>query len=257
MEKWTREETIIAFNLYCKIPFKSSSKTHPDVIRYAEMLGRSPSAVNMKIGNLGRLDPSLQQQGITGLTHGAKIEADVWCEFRDNPENFAYESELLIAEYSHKKIEETTQIDLQHLPQGKEREVVVKQRVNQSFFRSSVLSSYNFACCISGVGNPQLLDACHIVDWADDEANRTNPCNGLSMTPLFHRAYDKLFIAITPDYKIVISEEMIERTEKDDFKAYLNGLNGKEITLPSKFMPSRELLDIHYNKYQKKQITKR
>ena len=29
MNKWTREETIVAFNLYCKIPFKSSSKTHP------------------------------------------------------------------------------------------------------------------------------------------------------------------------------------------------------------------------------------
>lgn len=26
MNKWTREETIVAFNLYCKIPFKSSSK---------------------------------------------------------------------------------------------------------------------------------------------------------------------------------------------------------------------------------------
>jgi len=33
MEKWTREVTIIAFNLYCKIPFKDSSKTHPEVIR--------------------------------------------------------------------------------------------------------------------------------------------------------------------------------------------------------------------------------
>lgn len=251
MEKWTREETIIAFNLYCKIPFKDSSKTHPDVIRYARIIGRSPSAVNMKIGNLGRLDPSLQQQGITGLTHGAKMEEDVWREFRENPERLAYESERLIAEYSHKKIEETSQIDTQDLPQGKEREAVVKQRVNQSFFRSAVLNSFNFVCCISGVGNPQLLDACHIVDWSQDEANRTNPCNGLCMTPLFHRAYDKFFIAITPDYKIVVSDEMIERTEKDDFKSYLQGLNGRKIIMPNKFLPSRELLDIHYSKYIK------
>ena len=28
MNKWTREETIIAFNAYCKIPFKNSRKTH-------------------------------------------------------------------------------------------------------------------------------------------------------------------------------------------------------------------------------------
>lgn len=30
------------------------------------MLGRSPSALNMKVGNIGRLDPDLKEQGITG-----------------------------------------------------------------------------------------------------------------------------------------------------------------------------------------------
>jgi hypothetical protein len=62
---WTKEETIVAFNVYCKIPFKSSSKNHPIVIQYANVLGRSPSALNMKIGNFGRLDPELKKQGIT------------------------------------------------------------------------------------------------------------------------------------------------------------------------------------------------
>lgn len=71
---WTREETIIAFNVYCKIPFKKSSKTHPLVVKYAKIIGRTPSALNMKIGNIGRLDPDLQRQGITGLTNGATME---------------------------------------------------------------------------------------------------------------------------------------------------------------------------------------
>lgn len=43
---WTREETIIAFNVYCKVPFKSSSKTNPTIIKYANIIGRSPSALN-------------------------------------------------------------------------------------------------------------------------------------------------------------------------------------------------------------------
>ena len=38
------------------------------------MIGRSPSALNMKIGNIGRLDPELKKKNITGLTHGAKME---------------------------------------------------------------------------------------------------------------------------------------------------------------------------------------
>lgn len=99
MDKWTREETIIAFNLYCKIPFKSSSKTHPLVVKYAHIIGRSPSALNMKIGNIGRLDPDLKSQGITGLVHGAKLELEVWSEFYNNPERLAYESERLIAQF--------------------------------------------------------------------------------------------------------------------------------------------------------------
>ena len=51
MKNWSREETIIAFNAYCKIAFKNSSKQHPLIIHYAQILGRTPSALNMKIGN--------------------------------------------------------------------------------------------------------------------------------------------------------------------------------------------------------------
>ena len=94
---WTKEETIVAFNVYCKIPFKNSSKTNPTVIKYANIMGRSPSALNMKIGNFGRLDPELKKQGITGLANGSKLEEDVWDEFNDNWEALAFKSEQLIA----------------------------------------------------------------------------------------------------------------------------------------------------------------
>jgi putative restriction endonuclease len=75
---WTREETIIAFNVYCKIPFKSSSKSNPTIIKYANIIGRSPSALNMKVGNFGRLDPELKNHGIVGLAHGSKLDEDVF-----------------------------------------------------------------------------------------------------------------------------------------------------------------------------------
>lgn len=56
MKNWSREETIVAFNVYCKVPFNKSSKTNPIIIKYANILGRTPSALNMKIGNFGRLE---------------------------------------------------------------------------------------------------------------------------------------------------------------------------------------------------------
>ena len=249
MNLWTREETIVAFNVYCKIPFKSSSKTHPMIIKYAKILGRSPSALNMKVGNIGRLDPDLKELGITGLVHGAKMEEEVWNEFYGNPELLAFESEKIIARLSKLSIEASTSIKTDDLPQGTERSVIIKQRVNQSFFRSAVMSAYNFRCCISGVNVPDLLEACHIVDWSQDEQNRTNPKNGLCMNPFFHKAYDKDLLGITPDLIIVISEKLIQNVTDGSFLNYLRELNGRSILLPDKFLPQRKLLEIHYNRF--------
>lgn len=254
MKNWSREETIIAFNAYCKIAFKNSSKQHPLIIHYAQILGRTPSALNMKIGNIGRLDPELKTQGIKGLTHGAKMEQEIWDEFYANPERLVFESERLIAKFSKKNIEEITDIDITNLPEGKERETIIRQRVNQSFFRSVVMSSYNYRCCISGVGNPQLLEACHIVDWTTEVANRTNPKNGLCLNSFFHKAYDQYLLAITPDFKILLAEELIRKTANSLFKTYLERINGNSITLPDKFKPRKDLLELHYKAFLSRKI---
>lgn len=249
MNRWTREETIVAFNVYCKIPFKSCSKTHPMIIKYANILGRSPSALNMKVGNLGRLDPDLKKQGITGLIHGAKIEEDVWNEFNDNPDLLAYESEKIIAKLSNQSIEDSSGIQIDNLPQGIEKTVIIKQRVNQSFFRSAVMSAYNFKCCISGISTPQLVEACHIVNWSENSNNRTNPKNGLCMNPFFHKAYDKYLLAIMPNMSIIISDELFQGATEKSFFNYLKEINGRKMLLPDKFLPDRELLALHYNKF--------
>ncbi len=211
---WTREETIIAFNVYCKIPFKDSNKNHPMIVKYANIISRSPSALNMKIGNLGRLDPLLKENGIVGLSHGSKIEQLVWDEFYRDPEKLVYESECLIAKYSNGSVENMVNIDMTNLPEGKERTVIVKQRINQSFFRTTVLASYNSMCCISGISNPQLVEACHISGWKDDTRNRTNPHNGVCLNPFFHQAYDKYYIAITPDFTIEVSDVLIDNIKE-------------------------------------------
>ena len=126
---WTREETIVAFNVYCKIPFKSSRKTNPTIIKYANIIGRSPSALNMKVGNFGRLDPDLRKQGIIGLANGSKLDKIVWSEFYGNWEKLSYESELLIAEFQNKPVEELIEDEVFKFPIGIEREALIKQRV--------------------------------------------------------------------------------------------------------------------------------
>jgi putative restriction endonuclease len=252
MKNWTEKETIVAFNLYCKLPFGKLNQNNPEIIKLANILGRRPSAVNMKLCNIARFDPSLQSRGIAGLTHGARLEKMVWDRFVDNPNELAFESERLIAEFSHQSIEDAIDIDTMPLPVATERESIVRIRVNQSFFHDVVFSSYNHRCCISGVADDRLLEACHIVGWAEDENNRTNPRNGLCLNLFFHRAYDKNLLAITPDLTVAISEELLENTKEEKFRSYLQFVDGQKISSPDKFSPQRDLLDKHYAKYLKR-----
>ncbi|MCF6312548.1 MAG: hypothetical protein L3J39_08860 [Verrucomicrobiales bacterium] len=147
----------------------------------ANLLGRSPSAVGMKLGNFARLDPSLKSRGISGLSNGAKGEVEIWNEFKASPEELAYESEKVRSNLLGVEIEVSSEIVTNDLPiEGKDREAIVKQRVNQSFFRRRVLSAYDNRCCISGLRIPQLLVAGHIIPWAEDRENRLNPLRLMS-----------------------------------------------------------------------------
>lgn len=244
---WTKEETIIAFNVYCKIPFKSSSKTNPTIIKYAKILGRSPSALNMKVGNFGRLDPELKKQGITGLVHGSKMEEEVWNEFYGDWDRLAFESERLIVQFQNKTIEEIDSIDLDKLPKGEDRETVIKTRVNQSFFRSTVLTSYNIKCCITGLSIPDFLVASHIIPWSIDKKNRTNPHNGLCLNSIHDRAFDQGFITITPEYKVKVSKYFNDYSQEEAVNYFFMKFKDSPIILPDRFLPSKEFLEFHFN----------
>lgn len=94
---WSREEEILAFDLYRKIPFQQLSKNHPEVVRIANLIDRSPGAVNMKLGNLACFDDNLATQGIVGLSHTSKLDAQIWEDFKNRWDELQLESEQIIA----------------------------------------------------------------------------------------------------------------------------------------------------------------
>jgi len=245
-DNWTREQTIVALNLYCKIPFNRVSSTHPDIIRIANIIGRSANSVKMKIGNFGSFDPELIKRGIVGLTNASRLDEVVWKEFNSDWANLAYESELLISIFTKQPLERVSAISIDDIPLGKEREAIIKQRVNQNFFRSTILSSYNLKCCITGLSITNFLVASHIVPWSKDDKNRLNPHNGLCLNCIHDKAFDKGLITITADYKVKLSKYFDnfknERPVTDFFLKYENN----SIILPDKFSPSKEFLDYHH-----------
>lgn len=244
---WTRDELILTMNLYWKIEFGKYHKGHPEVIKLAKLIGRTPSAVALKLGNLASFDPSLQKRGIKGASNASKLDREVWDEFYENPDTLPFQSEELRAHFENKSLEDLHGILEIELPkEGREREAVVKVRVNQSIFRQAVLSSYNETCCITGIQNSSLLIAGHIIPWKQDEKKRMNPRNGITINALHDKAYERGLMTIRPDYVVLISKELKESEGSwptDFFTKY----HEARMHLPTRFLPDPDYLDKHYS----------
>ena len=250
-ENWTREEHILAFNLYSQIPFGTIHIHNPKIKELANLLGRSVGSVSLKLANFARLDPSLQQRGIKGLPHGAKGEAEVWKEFAEQPEELAFESEKLLAQCDGKTVEDVAQIETDDLPPpGRERDAIVKVRVNQSFFRKRVLSAYQFRCCVTGLSIRSLLVAGHIVPWAVDKKNRLNARNGLCLNALHDRAFESHLMWIDQKLIVRMSNRLREEKQLSEATRWLLSFDGKPLIVPAKFQPDPKLLLKHWRKCQ-------
>ena len=239
---WTREELIVAFNLYCKIPFGRIHIRNPAVIELAKAIKRTPSAVSWKLANFARLDPVLRQRHIVGASHGAKSEIEIWNEFRSDWERLAFESERLLAQITGHVLDPN---DVHDFPAGETREVIVRARVNQGFFRAAILASYGARCCVTGLQIQELLVASHIVPWAVDVKNRTNPTNGLCLNAIHDRSFDCGLITVMPDLKVKISP-LAKRNSKDAAaREFLLRYDGMAISPPRHFPPNPDFLKFH------------
>ena len=242
---WTRGEHILAFNLYCKIPFGRQHSRAPEIIELARLLHRSPGSVALKLNNFSRLDPELQARGIRGMAHGAKGEIEIWREFEDNPEALGFESERLLAQFTGRKLEQLAEIDERDLPkEGLERERMVRARVNQHFFRAAVLAAYDYRCCITGLAIPDLLVGSHIVPWAADPKQRMNPRNGLCLNALHDRAFDRRLMFIDENLRVRFRES-VGRAGKSSGLDWLLSYEGRPVCLPRKFTPDLALIALH------------
>ena len=119
-----------------------------------------------------------------------------------------------------------------------------EQRIKQSFFRRAVLSGYRERCCMSGLSDPRLLIASHIVPWSRDKANRLNPSNGLCLSAIHDRAFDKGLITLSDDYRVILAKELRGRKEAFVEQVFIP-LEGRKIELPERFWPDQSFISQH------------
>ena len=98
------------------------------------------------------------------------------------------------------------------------RKQEINQRLKQSEFRKSVLSNFEYKCCLSGIKETDLLVASHIVPWADNISTRLDPANGLSLFSLYDTLFDQGYFTLS--------------NSLHELKKILDGVENQKISSP-------------------------
>jgi len=256
--QWTREQRLIALNLYFKVPFGQMHKRNPLLIEVAGKMGRTPSSLSIKLCNFASLDPFHKARGIRGMSGAANDDRLLWREFHEHLTTLGPESEQLLHDLFTR--DEGKEVDL--LERDKVRlepgsklvaptgptEITssVKVRRGQQFFRQAILSAYGVSCCISGINVPRLLVASHIKPWRDFPNDRLNPRNGLCLSCLHDAAFDSGLITLDENLKVVLSKRLRRHFPQPTLEQNFVPFDGKSIRLPDKLAePGAEFLRFH------------
>ena len=248
---WDREQSLLAMNLYCRLPFGKQHARNPQVVKLAESLGRTPGSVAMKLNNFTSLDPDERLRGVSGLSGTSKLDQQVWDEFHRDWDKLTAESEALWERIVEGRSPDAAPVpvspndEVRETPHALETVRLVRVRLTQRFFREAVLASFNERCCISGNPVPALLEAAHIQPWSAGPTNRVNPRNGLCLSRIHHTAFDLGLITLDETYRVVLSKALREYLPNDALESAFVTHEGKSIRMPEKFLPEPAYLEAH------------
>jgi len=155
-----------------------------------------------------------------------------------------YDAQQIKANLLNSSIEDLVGITENDLV-GKDKKAFVKQRVNQDAFRSMILNLYEKRCALTGINIPTLLVASHIIPWAVNQQERLNPENGLCLSALYDKAFDKGFISFDDQYRVILSEKLKLYQAEPYYGKHFASIEGQSIALPEYHRPNKEFLEWH------------
>jgi putative restriction endonuclease len=129
----------------------------------------------------------------------------------------------------------------------------VKARLHQASFREAVLAAYGGACAISGLPESRLLDAAHIVMDTDEQLGQPIVSNGLPLTKIHHAAFDANLIGVDPDFRIHVSDRLLDIHDGPFLELGLKRIDGTAIRLPRRAedQPDRDRLALRFGQFRR------
>ena len=250
---WTREQLLIALNLYHKVAFGKFHAKNKMLVDISQRMGRTDSALPMKLSNLASIDPEFLKTGRKGLPGASNFDRKMWTEYHEDLNELAPESEALLAQLVTGNAETPVEVQpdgkVLQLPQGPtESTASVKARRGQRYFRQAVINAYQGRCGITGLAVRELLVASHIIPWNAAEQHRLDPQNGIALNALHDKAFDRGLITFDTDLRMVCAPSLRDHYASavvaQNFKAY----EGQTLSLPTEAAgPNPEYLGYHRN----------
>jgi HNH endonuclease len=159
---------------------------------------------------------SIQHEGVArefGLSHhqGPAVCTLAFPSLRDlhHAINRTYRLSVSLPQLPLKSFEEQTSA----LPRETEAERTVIARVGQDIFRHALMEYWDGTCPLTGITDPALLRASHIVPWAEceDDSLRLNVYNGLLLSSLWDAAFDSGLINFNPEGVPMVSPRLSDK----------------------------------------------
>ena len=156
-------------------------------------------------------------------------------------------SEFYSLPYSTNKTTNKTQFTIglketnDYAIENAKREINV--RMKQSVFRNRVLKNFNSVCCISGIEEKDLLVASHIIPWSKKIETRLDPSNGLCLSVLYDKLFDKGYFTIGYEGNVIITSKINELSLPT--KELLLKIRGKNVSGISRIEIDQSCLEFH------------
>ena len=259
--RWTRDELLIALNLYHKLTFGQMHSRQPAIVALAEKMGRGANSLAMKLCNFASLDPALKLRGIKGLSGASALDRTVWAEFHANLTEAAPASEDAFRKLFHadesSEVEVTPQEGVvlhKAPPRGPtETKATVKVRRGQEYFRQAVLNNFGGRCGVTGLAVRELLIASHILPWGKHEAERLNVRNGLCLSRLHDAAFDNFLISFDDDLRLILSPRLRQALPQPAVAENFGAYEGKALQLrEDAVLPELKFLAVHRKRFEGK-----
>ena len=127
----------------------------------------------------------------------------------------------------------------------------VKQRLHQASFREAVIGAYRGRCALSGLPEPMLLDAAHIVEDQHELLGQPIVRNGIPLSKIHHAAFDAHLIGIDADYRLHVSDRLLAQKDGPMLEA-IKGLDGGQLRLPKRGQdcPDRDRLALRFERFK-------